>query len=78
MALLEKEAIRFAASLDDYEHVSAVDIGGSDGGGYWLVLRDERFDLQYAIDSHADYWDFLGYFADGKQWPATPVGKEVA
>ncbi len=28
MALLEKEAIRFAESLDDYEHVSVTDIGG--------------------------------------------------
>ena len=28
MALLEKEATRFAESLDDYEHVSVTDIGG--------------------------------------------------
>jgi hypothetical protein len=33
MALLEKEAIRFAESLDDYEHVSATDIGGWGPGG---------------------------------------------
>ena len=77
MALLEREATRFAESLDDYDHVSVTDIGGSEGDGYWLVLCDERFDLQYAIDSHADYWDFLGYFADGKQWPAKPL-QEVA
>lgn len=28
MALLEKEAVRFAESLDNYEHVSVIDIGG--------------------------------------------------
>lgn len=77
MALLEKDATRLAESLDDYELVSVSDIGGSDDHGYWLVLRDERFGLSYAIDSHADYWDFLGYFADGKQWPAKPL-QEVA
>jgi hypothetical protein len=35
MALLEKEATRFAESLDDYEHVSVTDIGGwgPDGPG---------------------------------------------
>ena len=73
MALLEREAIRLADALDDYEYVSVADIGGSTEGGYWLVLRDERFDLHYAIDCHADYWDFLGYFTDGKQWPAKPL-----
>lgn len=35
MALLEKEAIRFAESLDDYEHVSVKDIGGWDPTGHW-------------------------------------------
>lgn len=28
MALLEQEAIRFAESLDDYEHVTVAHIGG--------------------------------------------------
>ncbi len=79
MALLEKEAIRFAESLDDYEHVSTVDNGGNDPHDYWLVIRDERFGLCYEISSHFDYWDFLGYFADGKQWPVRSFARgEVA
>jgi len=28
MALLKKEATRFAESLDDYEHVTVTDVGG--------------------------------------------------
>ncbi len=34
MALLEKEAIRFAESLDDYEHVTVEDVGGYDPIGF--------------------------------------------
>jgi len=67
MALLENEVIRLADALDDYDHVSIADIGGSDESGYWLVLRDERFELQYAIDSDADYWDFVGAVVDPRQ-----------
>ena len=48
VALLEKEATRFAESLDDYDHVSVTDIGGDP-----LVVRDHRFDLNYEIASHA-------------------------
>jgi hypothetical protein len=43
VALLEKEAVRFAESLDDYEHVSAQDIGGADESGYWLVVRERSY-----------------------------------
>ncbi len=39
MALLEKEAICFAESLDDYEHVSITDIGGCRPSGFWVVVR---------------------------------------
>lgn len=74
MSLLEQEAVRMAAALDDYELVSVTDIGGSSESGHWLTIRDERFGLCYEIGSHADYWDFLGYFADGKQWPVKPCG----
>ncbi len=77
MALLEKEAIRFAASLDDYEHVSVADIGGSDDIGYWLIVHDQRFDLRYEISSHADYWDFVGALVDHTQYAARPIS-EVA
>ena len=75
--LPEKDALRMAAGLDDYELVSVSDIGGTDESGYWLTVRDERFGLSYEIASHSDYWDFLGYFGDGKQWPAKPL-EEVA
>jgi hypothetical protein len=60
MALLEKEAIRFAESLDDYEHVTVTDIGGEGPVAFWLVVRDHRLDLSYTIRSHCDYWDFVG------------------
>ena len=78
MPLLEKEAIRFAESLDDYEHVSAVDIGGSRDHGHCLVVRDHRFELDYEIGSHADYWDFIGAVVDHKQYVAQPIRREVA
>ena len=78
MALLEQEAARFAASLDDYEHVSAVEIGGSEDHGHWLVVRDHRFNLDYEIASHCDYWDFIGAVVDHKQFAAQPIRREVA
>jgi len=40
MALLEQEAIRFAESLDDYEHVTVTDIGG--WGADRLLARGSR------------------------------------
>ncbi|MGI8775663.1 MAG: hypothetical protein ACR2KQ_11785, partial [Actinomycetota bacterium] len=69
---------RFAESLDDYEHVSAQDIGGADESGYWLVVRDHRFELDYEIASHCDYWDFIGAVVDHRQYVALPVTREVA
>ncbi len=79
MSLLEQEATRMASALDDYEHVSVSDIGGTEESGYWLCVTDERLGLGYEIASHADYWDFLGYFASGLQWPVRPFRKrEVA
>ena len=78
MPLLEQEATRMAAALDDYDHVSVSDIGGSEESGYWLHITDQRFGLTYEIDSHADYWDFLGYLCSHLRWPARAVGQEVA
>ncbi|MDP9069299.1 MAG: hypothetical protein M3N53_13275 [Actinomycetota bacterium] len=75
MALLEKEVTRFAESLDDYDHVSVVDIGGSGPHGYWLVVRDHRFDRRYEISSHCDYWDFIAALVGHRQCVAL---KEVA
>ncbi len=66
MAFLEREAVRFAESLDDYDHVSVRDIGGSDRN-YWVVVRDHRFELDYRISSHCDYWDFIGALVDHRQ-----------
>ena len=59
MALLEREAIRFAESLDDYEHVTVKEIGGEEPSSYWLAVTDERFDSTFEIASHCDYWDFV-------------------
>ena len=67
MALLEQEAIRFAESLDDYEHVSVTDIGGWGPIGYRVTVRDRRFDTEYEIASHCDYWDFIGALVDHRQ-----------
>ena len=59
MALLEREAIRFAESLDDYEHVTVKEIGGEEPTSHWLAVTDERFGIDYEIASHSDYWDFI-------------------
>jgi hypothetical protein len=75
MALLEKEATRFAESLDDYEHVSVTDIGGWGPDGSWIVVRDHRFERDYEIASHCDYWDFIGALVDRRQCVSL---KEVA
>jgi hypothetical protein len=75
MALLEQEAIRFAESLNDYEHVYVTDIGGWGPLGFWLVVRDHRFEREYEIASHCDYWDFIGALVDHRQCIAL---KEVA
>jgi hypothetical protein len=79
MSLLEQEATRMAAALDDYEHVRVSDLGGSEESAYWLCVTDERLDIGYEIACHADYWDFLEYFASGLQWPVRAFPrKEVA
>jgi hypothetical protein len=78
MALLEKEATRFAEALDDYEHVSVTDIGGWGQNSFWLVVRDHRFDLNYEIASHCDYWDFISALVDHKQYIAPAMEKEMA
>ena len=78
MALLEKEVTRSADSLDDYEHVSVSDIGGRGPDGYWLVVSDHRFGLDYEISSHCDYWDFIGALVDHKQYIGRVVERKVA
>ena len=78
MALLEKEAIRFAESLDDYDHVSVTDLGGNDPHDFWLVVRDERFGVRYQITSHCDYWDFVGSLVDHRPCLSLKPHEEVA
>ena len=78
MALLEQEAIRFAESLDDYEHVTVTDIGGWGPTGYRVVVRDHRFDIDYEIASHCDYWDFIGAVVDHKQYIGRGVDRKAA
>jgi len=78
MALLEKEAVRFAESLDDYEHVTVKDIGGVGPFDHWVVIHDHRFELDYEIASHCDYWDFIGAVLDHRQCVALRPFKEVA
>lgn len=78
MALLEKEATRFADSLDDYEHVSVTDMGGWGPDAFWLVVRDDRFGSSYEIASHCDYWDFIGALVDHRQCTALATLKVAA
>ncbi len=78
MALREQEAIRFAESLDDYEHVSVTDIGGWGPINYRVVVRDHRFDIDYEIASHCDYWDLISALVDHKQYIGRVVEREVA
>jgi hypothetical protein len=78
MALLEQEAIRFAESLDDYDHVSVTDIGGGDRIHNWLVVHDHRLGLSYRIASHCDYWDFLGALVHRKRCLSLRALEEVA
>jgi hypothetical protein len=77
VALLEKEAIRFAESLNNDEHVSVTDIGGTCAGGHWVVVRDHRFDIEYEIASHADYWDLIGALVTHTRC-CSLIAKEVA
>jgi hypothetical protein len=62
------EAVRFAESFDDYEHVSITDIVGWHPTAFWLVVRDEHFDISNEFASHCDYWDFIGALVDHKQY----------
>jgi hypothetical protein len=78
MSLLEHEATRFAESLDDCEHVTVTDIGGWGPARFWVVVRDHRFERDYEITSHCDYWDFIAALVDHRQCVSLAPLKEVA
>lgn len=78
MALLENEATRFAASLDNYDYVSVTDVGGWGPDAFWVVVRDHRFGCDYEITSHCDYWDFIGALVEHRQCLSLAPLAEVA
>jgi hypothetical protein len=73
MALQEREATRLVAVLSDYEYVSATLAQSAPDDGFTLMVRDHRFELDYEIGSHYDYWNFIGALVDHKQYIALPV-----
>jgi hypothetical protein len=72
MAMIERDARRMAAALDDYSFLSVTAVGETDPGDYEIELLDQRFNRSYVIGSHFDYWDFLSYFISHQVWPAPP------
>ncbi|MDP8932142.1 MAG: hypothetical protein M3O70_27130 [Actinomycetota bacterium] len=78
MTLLEQEAIRFAESLDDYEHVSVTEIASWGPEAFCVIVRDHRFDCEYKVASHCDYWDFIAALVDHRQCTSLTPLKEVA
>lgn len=72
--LLEKEATRFAASLETTS-TSRNRHGGWGPQGFCVVVRDHRFERDYEIASYCDYWGFIGALVDHRQCVSL---KEVA
>ena len=70
MAMIERDARRMAAALDDYTLLRVTAVAKKVQGDYEIEFLDERFDRSYVIGSHFDYWDFLSYFISHQMWPA--------
>lgn len=70
MALIEKDARRMAAALKGYDHLRVDAVVEIEPAGFQVEFSDLRFDETFAIASHFDYWDFLGYFSSHQMWPA--------
>ena len=70
MAMIERDARRMAAALDDYTLLRVTAVAERVQGDYEIEFLDERFDRSYVIASHFDYWDFLSYFISHQMWPA--------
>lgn len=47
--------------------MSVTDMGGWGPIDYRVVVRDHRFDIEYEIASHCDYWDSIGALIDHRQ-----------
>jgi hypothetical protein len=67
--MIERDAVRMAAALSDYSHLSVTAVAERQPGEFEIELLDERFDRSYVIGSHFDYWDFLSYFISHQMWP---------
>ncbi|MDQ3913757.1 MAG: hypothetical protein M3285_01050 [Actinomycetota bacterium] len=78
MPLIDKDAARIAAALDDYENVSLKEVRPRSGGFFEVVVTDHRFDVDYALASHCDYWDFVGSVVSNVPYPSVPLAREVA
>ena len=70
MAMIERDARRMAAALDDYTLLRVTSVAETDPGDFEIEFLDERFDRSYVITSHFDYWDFLSFFISHQMWPA--------
>jgi hypothetical protein len=46
-------------------------------GARTAVVRDHRFERDYEIASHCDYWDFIAALVGHKQYVVPPLHKEV-
>lgn len=78
MPLIDKDAARIAAALDDYEYVSLQEVRPRSDGFFEVVVTDHRFELDYALASHSDYWDFVGSVVSHVRYPSVPLAREVA
>lgn len=78
MPLIDKDAARIAAALDDYEHVSLKEVRLRSDGFSEVVVTDHRFDVDYALASLCDYWDFVGSVVSHVPYPSVPLAREVA
>lgn len=78
MPLIDKDAARAAAALDDYEHVSLKEVRQRSDGFFDVVVTDHRFEHDYALASHCDYWDFIGCIVSHVPYPSLPLASEVA
>jgi hypothetical protein len=70
MAMIERDARRMAAALDDYSLLTVAVVAETERGDYEIEVIDGRFNRSYVIGSHFDYWDFLSYFISHQMWPA--------